>query len=166
MGQYGLHLEVWGAVVIETRNQSELAFWLCSRIGLLPVPDDLRVIGNRSDLTGEIIGVVGYNGWNGASCVMHCAGEGNWITRELLRVAFDYPFNVANCEVVMATAASTNIAALKLDKHIGFKIVAEIVGAHPEGALVIMSMNRAECRYLNRRNGHHGQKISSTAASA
>lgn len=151
--------------MIDTSNQAELSLWLCSRIGLLPVPSDMRVIAHRSDVSGEIMGAVGFEGWNGASCLMHCAGDGNWINRDMLFACFDYPFNVAGCGVVLATVSSANKAALKLDKHLGFKVECEIVGAHPEGALVIMSMSRAECRYLKRRNGHHGQESTGTAAS-
>lgn len=142
--------------MIDTRNQYELSAWLCERIGLIPTKM-LRVIGQRSEQTGEIIGVVGYDGWNGVSCQMHSAGEGNWVTRNLLFAAFDYPFNVANCGMVLGMIPSGNEQAVKFNNHLGFKTECVIKGAHPDGSLIIMSMSRAECRYL-KRNGHHGQE--------
>jgi hypothetical protein len=48
---------------------------------------------------------------------------------------------------------------------LGFKVDHEIIGAHPDGSLIIMSMRRAECRWINGRT--YGQKIlTSTPASA
>ena len=145
--------------MILTNHQEVLARWLCERIGYMPTPH-LRVIGNVTK-EGKILGVVGFDGWNGASCQMHVAGEGNWISRELIRATFDYAFNVAGLKVVLGLVPSGNTKALRFNKHVGFIEIAKIDGGHPDGALVILELRRENCRYLRK---EHGQKVYSAAA--
>jgi RimJ/RimL family protein N-acetyltransferase len=131
---------------ITTHHQDVLASWLCRRIGLAPT-SALQCIG-RLNAAGNIMGVVGYDGYNGASVQMHVAGDGNWMSRELLWVAFDYPFNVMNCNVVLGLIPSGNKQALALNEHLGFQIDTVLPHAHPDGALVVMAMYRDACRWL------------------
>lgn len=148
--------------MIYTAHQDLLASWLCKRIGLVPTPH-IRCIGRLASDGSGILAVVGFDGWNGASCEMHVAGEGNWINRALLHAAFDYPFNVVGCNMVLGRVPSGNEQAKRLNLHLGFKIEHEIVGAHPDGSLFIMSMRRAECRWLKELT--HGQEIHTGTAS-
>jgi L-amino acid N-acyltransferase YncA len=145
--------------MIVTHDQFGLAHWLQERIGLVPTPN-LRCIGNV--LGGKLLGVVGYDNYNGASIMMHSAGEGNWLTQEMLYAVFHYPFDVCKVNVVIGLVPSGNRQALRFNSHIGFKTVTDIVGAHPDGSLVVMAMRRGECRYLNRRR--HGQEIEAAAS--
>lgn len=145
--------------MIQTAHQQILAHWLCERIGYMPTPH-LRCIANVSR-DGKILGVVGFDGWNGASCQMHVAGEGNWVSRELIRAVFDYVFKTAGLKVVLGLVPSNNERALKFDKHVGFRQVARIDGAHPDGALVVLELRREDCRYLREENG---QKVYTRAA--
>lgn len=145
--------------MIQTAHQDVLARWLCERIGYMPTPH-IRCIGNVSK-TGKILGVVGFDGWNGASCQMHVAGEGNWVSRELIKATFDYAFNVAGLKVVLGLVPSGNDKALRFDRHVGFTEVARIEGGHPDGDLVILQLRREDCRYLRKQDG---QKVYSAAA--
>jgi RimJ/RimL family protein N-acetyltransferase len=142
--------------VIVSQPLDVLATWLCSRIGLTPTAD-LRCIG-RVSKDGPLMAVIGFDNWNGAACEMHVAGEGNWISRDLLFAAFDYPFNVGGCGMVLGRVPSKNYAAVRLNLHLGFKIEHTIVGGHPDGALHIMAMRRAECRWLKRESRHGEEK--------
>jgi hypothetical protein len=144
--------------VITTNHQDILASWLCQRIGLTPTPA-IQCIG-RLNAAGNVIGVIGYDGFNGASVQMHVAGEGNWISRHLLWAAFDYPFNVMRCNAVLGLIPSNNKDALKLNDHLGFQIDTVIPHAHPDGALVVMVMYRDGCRWLNAHQ-HRRQQQSS-----
>lgn len=125
----------------------------------MPTPH-LRCIGNVTR-EGKILGVVGFDGWNGASCQMHVAGEGNWVTRELLRATFEYAFKVAGLKVVLGLVPSGNANALRFDRHIGFSEVARIKDAHPDGELIVLELRRENCRYLREENG---QEVYSSAA--
>lgn len=84
---------------------------------------------------------------------MHVAGEGNWVSRELIRAVFDYVFNTAGLNVVLGLVPSGNVKALRFDKHIGFSEVARIKDAHPDGALIVLELRRENCRYLRESNG-------------
>jgi len=145
--------------MIQTTHQAALARWLCERIGYMPTPY-IRCIGNVSS-DGRILGVVGFDSWNGASCQMHVAGEGNWLTRELLDATFDYVFNVADLNVVLGLVPASNAKALRFDRHVGFAEVARIKDGTPEGDLVILELRRENCRYLRK---EHGKQIESAAA--
>ncbi len=137
--------------MIQTAHQDLLARWLCERIGYMPTLW-LKCIANVSP-EGKIRGVVGFDAWNGASCEMHVAGEGNWVTRELLRAVFDYAFNVAGLNVLIGMVPSTNARALRFDKHVGFEEVGRIRDGVPGGDLVILQLRRENCRYLETEHG-------------
>lgn len=145
--------------MVVTTHQDVLARWLCERIGYMPTPH-IRCVGNV-DKDGKILGVVGFDGWNGASCQMHAAGEGNWVNKALIRATFDYVFKVAGLNVVLGIVPSGNDRALRFNKHVGFVEVARISGGHPDGELVIMELRRENCRFLRKENG---QEIFSAAA--
>lgn len=126
-------------------RQDVLAAWLCARIGYTPTPG-LRCLG--AVRAGRLIGCVGYDAWNGASCQMHMAGEAGWLTRGFLRAAFAYPFVEAGCRSVLAIVAASNVRALDINRRLGFDEVARLEDAAPDGALVLLQMRREACRWL------------------
>lgn len=160
MGVYRLFIHCWsGDILITTSDQPFLTEWLCSKIGLTPTKD-IRCIG--SILRGELRGVVGYDNYNGASIMMHVAGEEGWLTRDVLWAVFDYPFNVCKVNMVIGLVPSGNEPAIRFNTHIGFKTETVLTGAHPDGALVLMTMRRGECRFLTRKR--HGQEVKAAAS--
>lgn len=146
--------------MIVTHDQTLLSVWLCRKIGYTPTPD-LRCIGNV--LNHKLMGVVGYDMYNGASIMMHSAGEGNWLTKQMLHAVFDYPFRVCKVNMVIGLVPSGNEQAIRFNHHIGFRINTVLDGAHPDGALYVMTMRREECRFLNLRS-RHGQKEQSAVS--
>jgi len=143
--------------MVTTMNQPHLKEWLCDRIGLIPTPD-LVCIGNY--LNDKLRGVVGYDGYNGASIQMHVAGEGNWFTKDMLYASFDYPFNACDVNMVIGLVPSGNTEAIRFNTHIGFKTAYTLEGAHPDGALILMTMTKQECRYLKQKEICHGPQYS------
>lgn len=133
--------------------------WLDKRISLA-WSTDFRAVGRVVDK--KLVGVVGYNGFNNASCQMHMAGDGkHWITRELLHRAFELPFETWGLQMVIGLVPSGNVDALVIDKKLGFKEIASIQGAHPDGALHVLVMRKEECRWLR---GKHGKEIGSAGS--
>jgi RimJ/RimL family protein N-acetyltransferase len=65
-----------------------------------------------------------------------------WIT------VVDYIFNQCGCKKFSAIVEVQNEKAIKLNKHIGFKIEATLVDSGENGDLHIMSMWRDDCRIL------------------
>lgn len=142
--------------MITTRNQDILATWLCKRIGLVGSPH-MRCIG-QVESDGKIIGVVGFDGYNGASVMMHVAGEGaRWVSKSLLYATFDYAFRRLKCNLVLGLVPSGNKAALRFNRHLGFTVECVMQGAHPDGSLILMSLRRENCRYLD--EARYGKEV-------
>lgn len=158
MGVHGLflHQRTGVAMILSApQYQGTMKDWLCDRIGLTP-SSDLVCIGNM--LGGKLRAVVGYEGYNGASSVIHVAGEGNWCTKDYLRVVFDYPFRTCEVNMLIGLVPSGNVEAIRFNTHIGFRTDAVLKGAHPDGALLIMTLKRDECRFLNPIRSRHGKE--------
>ena len=130
-----------------TDNQAYLKAWITGVLGM-KFSDYATFIGQEID--GEIKAVVAYDNIMDKSCMMHTAAiVPNWISKDLLWAAFDYPFNKLKVKVILASVASTNEEALKLDRHLGFVDKAYIEDAHIDGDLVILAMRRENCRWLD-----------------
>ena len=136
---------------VTTENQKYMGDWLV-RMMNHPLPEETVCIGQEID--GNLVAVVGYCSFMPNACQMHIAAvdEVNWMSRDLLWAAFDYPFNVLGVKVILGQICGSNEDALKLNRHLGFKVVAEIPDAHMDGDLVIMAMRKEDCRWLNIRS--------------
>lgn len=103
----------------------------------------------RLSSQGVIMGVVGYNGFCGKVCAMHVAGVGNWISRDFLWKAFDYPFKQVGIVQIISPVAASNHRALKLNKHLGFEVLQRIRDGWADNEdLIFMSMRYNQCRWL------------------
>ncbi len=105
---------------------------------------------------GCIVAGVVYNEYNRVNINMHVASVGrNWLCREFLWAAFDYPFNQCGVSRITAFVEDDNKAALKFDEHLGFKYEARMVGAYEHdgkvGDILILRMLRTDCKWLNMR---------------
>ena len=132
---------------VTTENQVYLKKWLDESLST-KFPDNMTCIGQ--EMAGEIVGVVGFSDFTPTSCYMHTSSiDPLWITKDLLWASFDYPFNILKVKVILASVASTNEEALKLDRHLGFVDKAYIEDAHLDGDLVILAMRRENCRWID-----------------
>lgn len=132
--------------MILTTDQEALKNWLRLKIKWCPTPY-ARAIGAGAE-DGRILGVMGFDTWNGASCQISAAGHTGWLTRKFLRAAFDYPFNVLKCNVIMAVTAETNKRALDIDRRLGFTIVARLPKANVDGDLLVHVMSKDSCKWI------------------
>jgi RimJ/RimL family protein N-acetyltransferase len=100
---------------------------------------------------GELLGGVIYQNYTGASIRMHVAGFApRWIDKDMLWMAFHYPFEQLGVNKVLGYVHSTNLKALDFNRKLGFKEEARIEGVFRDADLVIMSMRREGCRWLKR----------------
>ncbi len=98
---------------------------------------------------GELWGGVVFQNYTGASIGIHTAGfRPDWINKDMLWVTFDYPFNQLGCKKIFGQVAETNIKALEFDLKIGFKIITKIDDVFPDGACILVSLAREDCRWL------------------
>lgn len=138
-------------VVSSNSNENRAAMWQFLRLRGVEIPrsEDFQAIGRISPSTGKLVGVVGFNGFCGQVCWIHMAGDGNWISRELLRAAFHYPFVQVPVVQLFGAVAGDNFKALKLNKHLGFQVLYRVRNGWAGGIdLVVHSMSAAECKWL------------------
>jgi len=132
---------------VVTDNQEHLRGWITGVLGMQFSPY-ATFIGQEID--GEVKAVVAFDNVLDKSCMMHTAAiVPNWISKDLLWACFDYPFNILKVKVILASVASTNTEALRLDRHLGFVDKAYIEDAHIDGDLIILAMRRENCRWLD-----------------
>jgi hypothetical protein len=84
----------------------------------------------------------------GCSVEAHMGGHPHWMNRDVVVMFFDYVFNQLGVKKLIAPVPSTNTRALEIDLRAGFQIEARIKDAVPDGDLLILTMLRAECRFL------------------
>ena len=107
---------------------------------------------SRVDHEGNLMGGLVYQQYTGAggSCIHHIAGfHPQWINREMLFAAFDFPFNQLKVRKLFATIPSDNFRCLAFNDKFGFHHEATIVGAYPKCDMVLRSLIREECKYLS-----------------
>lgn len=140
-------------IVARTLEDKKLAADILLReIGVQPCAD-MKAIFWVSDVTGKIEWLVGYTGFVGKVCQMHMVSfDTHWSPRPMLFACFDYPFNQLGLRSVLGIVNSTNEKALRYDKHLGFKEVLRLPGCHDDGGdIVVMKMDRDECRWIKER---------------
>lgn len=105
--------------------------------------------------SGKLDAGVVYEGWNGASLQIHVAAVSgsHWMTRSYLHTVFEYPFLQLGARKLFGLVAESNLAAQRLDEHLGFQLEATLTNAHPDGALLVYSMTRETCPWTRDENG-------------
>jgi len=137
---------------VTTDNQDKLRNWL-SEIGQFDYPQETMCIGSVKD--SELVGVTGFNAFMPNSCQIHVAAKDvQFLTREYLNCVFDYPFNKLKVKVIIAPICKDNVKSLNLCRKLGFEQVADIPYGHPNGDLIVVTMKRNQCRWLQQGEGH------------
>lgn len=119
--------------------------WVCERTGGSYDPACAAAIGWEEG--GELVAGTLYDMFNGRSICMHVAVE-KPVTRTFTRTCFDYPFNQLGVQKVIGLVDSTNDSALRFDRHLGFVEEARIADAGKTGDLVLLTMTRQQCRWI------------------
>jgi hypothetical protein len=99
-------------------------------------------------------GGVLFTNYRGGSVHIHMAGFcKNWVSKAMVYLAFDYPFNQLKVKKLFGQVPERNVVARNNDLHLGFKIeyLAEDVFDYPDGVngMYLLSMSREECRWLD-----------------
>ena len=129
-------------------DRDRLGPWLCEKTNGEWYGQG-QTIGLEED--GRVIACAMYERCNGSSVVTHIAGEPGkrWMTREFLRVIFDYPFNQLGVSKLIGFVDGDNTDAMRFDLHLGFVPEAVIHGAGTDGCdLNVLTMTRNQCRFL------------------
>lgn len=104
----------------------------------------------RVSNSGELLGGVVYTNYTGASIGIHVAGfRPDWLNRDMLWVTFHYAFVQLGVKKVFAQMREANTKALEFNRKLGFKIVAKVADVFPDGACILSSLAREDCRWLD-----------------
>ena len=137
----------WRLVLTEKERCGEFAR---ARIPHVPSWGEwYEAIGLERD--GELVAAVIFNFFSGADIAMHIAAVPGrrWMTRELLRAAFRYPFVQLGCRRVTGYVPASNTDALRFDRHLGFVQEGVMREALESGEdVIVLGMLRSECRWL------------------
>lgn len=100
---------------------------------------------------GEFFGGAIFNGFTGVggSIGVHvgCVRT-DWMTRDMIWMCFDYPFNQLYVNKLIGKVAASNKEAINYNLRMGFTEETRIKDAFPDGDLIVMSMYKADCRWL------------------
>lgn len=111
----------------------------------------------------QVAVAVAYNAFVGHTCCAHIViQKPQHYTRSVIRETFVYPFEQCGIRTIIGLVDSTNHAALNLDRRLGFKDKLVIPGGGLDGDLVILTLDKADCRWLKRER--HGQEVCSESA--
>lgn len=112
-------------------------------------PECDRVIA-RTDEDGELLGGVIYQAFTGESIAMHVSGfRDNWVTRDLIWACFHYPFVKLGVKRIFGQVPESNVRALEFDLKIGFRFLTKIDGVFADGGVIVLVMERDDCKWLN-----------------
>ena len=125
---------------------------LFREVGVQPCGDLQAIFWVNED--NLIEWVIGYTAFIGKTCQMHMVNlKGGYTPKQLLRAAFEYPFNQLGIEKAFGIVNSLNTKAMEYDKKLGFKEAVRFAGMHEDGGdLVVFEMNKADCRWIREQN--------------
>jgi len=132
--------------------------WVAEQIGGSHLPGNVA-IGLSKDGLGLVAGVL-YEQWNGRSIVAHIAVRGR-MTPSFLAAIFHYPFTHIGAHKVLCPVPSDNARSIRLAINMGFREEARIADAAPTGDILIFTLTKAACRFLEEK---HLGKIHAIAA--
>lgn len=124
-----------------------------------PIMSDLMGIRYSEDFRGvvyyagdDVAGGVAYNNFNNKVCSMHMVIlKPEYVTRDIIREVFEYPFVVCKLEHILGFVDDSNDAAMAFDLRLGFDEVARLPGGAKSGKdLVILSMSKESCRWIRK----------------
>lgn len=141
--------------------------WVMAQNDAIWLPGQGQCFGVE-DSEGRLIAGIAFDNYNVAAIQIHVAAlpGTHWLTRELLARVFSYPFEQLQVQKLIGLVGSTNANALRFDLALGFQIEATLKDAYPDGDLLILTMTRDQCRWLNANNKDrtHGQEVRTPAA--
>lgn len=116
--------------------------------GVLHVPDEFS---NQPARMEDVAIAVAWNGFIGHTCCMHAVIQRpELVSPRIVRETFEFPFLHCGCEALLAFVDSSNDAALRFDRKLGFVDVATIPNGGPDADLIVLRMMRADCRWLRK----------------
>lgn len=116
--------------------------------GAMFIPDHLQGAVAKKE---HVIAAYGWSGFIGRTCnISILIQQPALFSRQIIREAFRYPFEVCGLNAVIATVDSTNTGSLSVCDRTGFEKVCTIKDGGAKGDLVVYEMHRERCRWLRK----------------
>lgn len=100
----------------------------------------------------SLVAGVAYTMYNGANVwaaiAVDPAYQRRWLSRDALRVIFDYPFRQLGCQRISALVYETNTVSQRFLTRLGFHREATLANAAPDGDMFVYALHAKECRWL------------------
>jgi RimJ/RimL family protein N-acetyltransferase len=100
---------------------------------------------------GNVLGRVifsDYTGRGGSIKIHVTSWDPRWISRGLLYIVFDYPFNQLGVKKIFADIRRSDVRTFQFAVKAGFKAEAGSEGVYPDDDMLVMSLYRDDCRFL------------------
>lgn len=121
--------------------------WMAVQKGA-PCTDMIQTIGLEKD--GDLIAVAGYNCFSGSTCQQHLTiARGEKVIRKFVWFIYFYPFVQLGIKMLIAIMPEDNANIVRLAKNAGFIEKYRIDGDHPDGDLILCTLKKSDCRFLN-----------------
>ena len=135
--------------MILTQQYPEFLDWANERLGVNFVASDCRWI-TKIDENDDIIGVVIFSRFTPWNCELSTVSSSpRFLTRELLRVTFNYIFNQVGLRRATSVIESDNVKALKLNRGIGFKDEGLLKHWYGDKDGIVLGLLKEDCRWIN-----------------
>jgi hypothetical protein len=140
---------------ISGRGKGAVSQFFEDRLQLRP-SDDLRAVLHvpveyqDTPASMDLVAVgVAYQNFIGRTCCMHTVIQRpEFVTPRMVRETFHYPFITCGLTAVLALVDSANTAAVDFDTRLGFKEIYRIPDGGLEGDMIILEMQRNNCRWI------------------
>jgi len=137
-------------VSFEITSDHAAGHWTAQKVDGGYFQERSRSIGLKKN--GEFVAGVIYENWHGKSITCHIAVTGR-MTSAYLGAIFHYPFNVCKVGKIIVPVSSANLTSIKFVEKMGFQEEARIKDAMADGDMVILTMPKERCKYLENRYG-------------
>lgn len=98
----------------------------------------------------RVLGGFALVGYLGSSLTIHMASEDpRWCSRELMWLVFHYAFEQLKCRKLLGAVRSDNYKAIELNLRAGWRIEAVIEDVFPDAHMLVISMTKDACRWLD-----------------
>lgn len=126
-----------------------------------------RFNGIKLEKDGYIVAMVGFDDWTANSVQIHVwSAFPGAITRRFIVECLEYVYITNGRGIVIGVTACNNVAALELNRRIGFRRVHTIKDGYALGTdLAIQEMRHEECRWLRKREVLGGRKVGNSSYS-
>ena len=127
-------------------NAAEVGPWVADRVFGEWKGDPAIGLERHEKMVAGVL----YENWNRRSIVCHIAVDG-LMTPAYLAAIFHYPFVYLGCDKIIVPVSEGNTDSIKFVKKLGFQEEARLHDAHPDGLLLLFTLERQKCKFIGER---------------